>query len=155
MASEDLPDSPHLAVWLVAVVFDSFIQPRPPPSRHAVPPYGIVHPSSQSRVNLVPSAKLYSRAASKSFPRRAVYLHAKANHMSTYTPKVDCMSTYAPKVTPFPAVPYTCTLPCAKSWAPDRISPPRRMELANFRAERHANISREKWVPDWCTFLKM
>ena len=40
-----------------------------------------------------------------------------------------------------------------KKWAPYRL-PPWRMELANSRAEKYANISREKWVFDWCTFEK-
>ena len=44
---------------------------------------------------------------------------------------------------------------CAEKFGPHIAYPPRRMELANFRAEKHANISQEKWVPDWCTFLKI
>ena len=41
---------------------------------------------------------------------------------------------------------------CQETFGPHIAYPPRRMELANFRAEKYANISRAKWVPDWCTF---
>jgi hypothetical protein len=29
------------------------------------------------------------------------------------------------------------------------------MELAHFRAEKRANISREKWIPEWCNFQNL
>ena len=41
---------------------------------------------------------------------------------------------------------------CQENFGPHIAYPSRRMELANFRAEKYANISRAKWVPDWCTF---